>query len=147
MVQSQGERSDIIAFFLFGILYRRYVVIVQLIAKPVFAKSCLQPLWYTNAGTVAEPAANFGQLQVYLPTPASQPTTSATQKKNTPPLISEQEKLYLAALVASSTRENQAQIIWGALKRAFGDDKETTQHNLERLKQLADQKSGRDHWR
>ncbi|BET96064.1 S-type pyocin domain-containing protein [Xenorhabdus taiwanensis] len=169
---------------------RRHVIAVERIVKPVFAKSCLQPLGCTDAGTETEPAANFGQLQVYLPAPA---TASAAQNKNTPPwymvpigwlldqvvppaqahplvfqametqmalgaavgtasnndgswetesappLISEKEKLFMAAIV-SSTPTDRAQLAWGALKRAFGADSDTAQHQLERLKQLADQK-------
>nr|WP_256548270.1 S-type pyocin domain-containing protein [Xenorhabdus bovienii] len=176
---------------------RRHVIAIERIAKPVFAKSCLQPLGCTDAGTETEPAANFGQLQIYLPAPASKATASVTQNKNTPPwymvpigwlldqvvppaqanplvfqtmktqialgaaagtagtandnggswetesgappLISEKEKLFMAAIV-SSTPESQAQAAWGALKRAFGADSDTAQHQLERLKQLADQK-------
>ncbi|WP_223281879.1 S-type pyocin domain-containing protein [Xenorhabdus griffiniae] len=151
----------------------------------------------TDAGTETEPAANFGQLQVYLPSPASQAPAmaSATQNKNTPPWymvpigwlldqvvppaqanplvyqaietqmalgaaagtagtandnegvwetqsapprLSEKEKLFMAAI--SSTPADRAQAAWGALKRALGADSDTAQHQLERLKQLADQK-------
>ncbi|MDC9605271.1 S-type pyocin domain-containing protein [Xenorhabdus griffiniae] len=175
----------------------RHVIAVERIAKPVFAKSCLQPLGCTDAGTETEPATNFGQLQVYLPVSAPQTPAmaSAAQNKNTPPWymvpigwlldqvvppaqanplifqaietqmalnaaagaagtasnnegswetqsapprLSEKEKLFMAAI--SSTPADRAQAVWGAMKRALGADSDTAQHQLERLKQLADQK-------
>ncbi|MBD1229429.1 S-type pyocin domain-containing protein [Xenorhabdus griffiniae] len=61
------------------------------------------------------------------------------ETKSAPPLLSEKEKLFMAAIV-SSTPADRAQAAWGALKRALGADSDTAQHQLERLKQLADQK-------
>lgn len=42
--------------------------------------------------------------------------------------------------IVSSTPASRAQAAWGAMKRAFGADSDTAQHQLEKLKQLADQK-------
>ncbi|OTA20403.1 Uropathogenic specific protein [Xenorhabdus beddingii] len=59
---------------------RRHVIAVERIAKPVFAKSCLQPAGCTDAGTDTEPHTHFGQMQVFQPVPATQPAS----EKSTP---------------------------------------------------------------
>ncbi|MDC9612554.1 S-type pyocin domain-containing protein [Xenorhabdus khoisanae] len=67
---------------------RRHVLEIARIAKPVFAKSCLQPAGCTDAGTETEPHTHFGQMQVFQPKPAVQ-----SQKK-----LKSSEPWYLEAI-------------------------------------------------
>ncbi|WP_446471073.1 S-type pyocin domain-containing protein [Xenorhabdus stockiae] len=53
---------------------RRHVIAVERIAKPVFAKSCLQPAGCTDAGTGMEPHTHFGEMQIYRAEPIHQHT-------------------------------------------------------------------------
>ncbi|PHM46214.1 hypothetical protein Xmau_00620 [Xenorhabdus mauleonii] len=46
---------------------RRHILEIARIAKPVFAKSCLQPAGCTDAGTDTEPHTHFGEMQVIEP--------------------------------------------------------------------------------
>ncbi|PHM35613.1 putative S-type colicin [Xenorhabdus mauleonii] len=46
---------------------RRHVLEIARIAKPVFAKSCLQPSGCTDAGTETEPHTHLGEMQVIEP--------------------------------------------------------------------------------
>ncbi|WP_319930280.1 S-type pyocin domain-containing protein [Xenorhabdus santafensis] len=68
---------------------RRHVLEIARIAKPVFAKSCLQPPGCTDAGTDMEPHSNFGQMQIYhtVPNPNGIGTANQGKKNDSEPLI------------------------------------------------------------